>query len=408
LLDPHGLLRRVPLRELTSEHLSASSEKATKAFAQEFIEPERWRNPQQLVGSGPYTLASWQSGQRLTLRRKRQWWADQLPDVTPALQAHPQQLEFHVIPDPATALLALRRGSIDVYPNMPVADFQRLRTSSQASDFNFFTPPSYRMVVLEFNTRRPVLQQAGTRRAVAQLLDVPTLLHTLNLHAAQRSVGLVSPRETWAYYDSLPLLEYAPKQAEALLAQTGWKRQATGWAKPNQAGKVQPLTLQLHYRAGERMLETAALMLQQAAKQIGIPVELQPTESSLLSELRYKGDFDMGLRVLYGNPFSYDLRPLLHTSSIGVQGGNSTGFGTPASDKLLDAIVAADDSTEKVHLLHRLQLLLRQEAPFVVLYYEPNFLAVSKRFTHVRPSSPEPGYDLPAFTTSEAAATAKR
>ena len=44
------------------------------------------------------------------------------------LQAKPKRLEYVIIPDAATATLALRRGDLDVFPQMPAREFARLRT----------------------------------------------------------------------------------------------------------------------------------------------------------------------------------------------------------------------------------------------------------------------------------------
>ena len=48
----------------------------------------------------------------------------------------------------------------------------------------------------------------------------------------------------------------------------------------------------------------------------------------------HEGDFDIYLRTLKGNPFVFNFAPILHSSAVGA--GNLTGFGTPASDRLID------------------------------------------------------------------------
>lgn len=394
LLDPRGHLQAFSLPQLRQPDSLLLRQPAIRALQQEFEQPARWRDPRLVRGSGPYELTAWQAGQQLALTRKAQWWADALPAARFPLVARPRRLEFHVVPNPATALLALRRGELDVYPNMPAADFDRLRTSDSAR-FRLFTPASYRVVVLELNTQQPALRDARTRQALGYLLDAGQLLRATQHGQGQLTTGLISPREQWAYHDSLPLRRYNPAQAAQLLQQAGWQRTAAGWQKPGQP----LLTLRLYYGASDRTYETIALAMQQAARQIKLPVTLHPTEAGQLSELRRDGSFDLCLRTLYGNPFSYDLRPLLHTSSIGTGGVNRTRFGNAVSDQLLETIVTTADSTRKARLLHKLQTMLYQEAPLIPLFFEPNRLAVARRFGQVRASGIEPGYDLPSFTT---------
>ncbi|MCC3159196.1 ABC transporter substrate-binding protein [Hymenobacter sp. 15J16-1T3B] len=396
LVDPQARLRSVPLQQLTQADSSVASVAAVQTFQQEFNQAARWRDPRTLRGSGPYQLAGWQAGQQVTFVRKPRWWADGLKPATPALTANPGRIEFHVVPNPATALLALRRGELDVYPNMPGPDFARLKTSDSSS-FRFYSPASYRVVVLEMNVQQPALRDARTRQALALLVDYDRLLRATQYGQGQRTTGLISPREKWVYHDSLPLRPYAPAEAATLLQRAGWQRGPDGWRRAGQ-----PLTLRLFYSASDRTYATVALLFQQSARQIGLPVTLHPTEAGQLSELRRNGEFDLSLRTLYGNPFAYDLRPLLHTGSIGSGGANRSRFGNAASDRLLETIYATEDSVSKARLLRRLQTLLYQEVPFTPLFFEPNRLAVSRRFAHVRPSGLEPGYDLPSFTLAPA------
>ncbi|WP_171025661.1 ABC transporter substrate-binding protein [Hymenobacter jeollabukensis] len=398
LIDPQARLRPVPLQLLRQDDSLVSRLAPIRAFQEEFNQASRWRDPRTLRGSGPYQLASWQSGQQLTLERKPRWWADSVLPRKPALAANPARIEFHVVPNPATALLALRRGELDVYPHMPGPDFARLR-ANDSTKFRFYSPASYRVTVLEMNVQHPALRDVRTRQAVALLVDYKQLLRATQYGQGQRSTGLISPREKWAYHDSLPLRAYSPPRATALLRQAGWQQTPAGWRRPEQAT---PLSLRLFYSAGDRTFETIALLFQQSARAVGLSVTLHPTESGQLSEIRRNGEFDLNLRTLYGNPFAYDLRPLLHTSSIGRGGANRSRFGNAASDHLLETLYTTEDSVTKKRLLQRLQTLLYQQVPFTPLFFEPNRLAVSRRFDQVRPSGLEPGYDLPAFSLAPA------
>jgi peptide/nickel transport system substrate-binding protein len=401
LLDPGNLLQRVSLPVLMRKDSSVANLSAVKAFQERFNSPQQWRDPRRLRGSGPYQLESWESGQRLTLARKSQWWADKLTNPTWGLNAQPRRLEFHIVPNAATALLALRRGELDVYAQPSSVEFEQLRRSGPEK-YNFFSPPSYRVVVMEVNTRQRTLGDAYTRQALARLLNTEQLVRTTQYGQGQRSTGIINPRERWAYHDSLPLISYAPEVAVERLRQAGWRRFGGGWSR-SRDGQTQQLAPRLFYAAGDRTYETIALAFQQAAKQIGLPVSLHPTEAKALSGLRRQGEFDLSLRTLYGNPFAYDLRPLLHTRSVGEGGVNRTGFGDASSDQLLESIVTTADSTKKALLLHKLQTKLYQEMPLIPIYFEPNRLIVAKRFVNVKASGLEPGYDLQSFTMEKLA-----
>ena len=124
-------------------------------------------------------------------------------------------------------------------------------------------------------------------------------------------------------------------------------------------------------------------------------------ENSLLSQHLKAHAFEMFFRSLSGNPFVLNFQPLLHSDFAGKGGMNVTGFGTPESDNVLDAINKADTPEVKAKLLKRLQEILYDEAAFIALYYLKDRLAVHRRFGNVKVSGLKPNYDVSAFTLKE-------
>jgi peptide/nickel transport system substrate-binding protein len=397
-LDPQKQLRNIPLTALTQPSSGLLTQyPLLGTFVQRFNAANLDKNPKHLPGSGPYQLKTWRTGQVLSFQRKTNWWADRLPTQLPQLVARPKQIDFQIIPDNATALLALRRGDIDVYPMVPATEFNRLRASEDGRQaLRFYTANSYEMVFAGFNTSRAPLNDRLTRQALSYLFNIPALIQATQNGMAYPSVGLVNPQEKSVYNDSLPLLNYDPQRAVALLQQAGWTRQGIGgWIRPTAAGQPQPLELSISYRTGDPAFETIALQLRSAAAELGIPVKLQPTESTLLLGKLRTGNFDMYLRTLSGNPFAYDFSPLLHSSSIGVS--NFPRFGTPASDKLIKDIVLEENPTRKARLLRKFQVLVRTECPMVVLFFYRYRLAADRRLTNLRVSGLRPGYEVMAI-----------
>ncbi|OWP62675.1 hypothetical protein CDA63_12945 [Hymenobacter amundsenii] len=390
VLDPRGELRTVQLADLRRMPAPA----AATAFAGRYQALELAKHPERLPGCGPYKVTTWQNGRYLTMARKPHWWADTLPAPPPALQAFPDQLIYQIIPDAATATLALRRGEIDLYALMPAAEFTRLQQSAADREkLRFYTTNSYEFLAASFDVRQPVLRDARTRRALSALFNIPALIAGTQQGNATPSVGLISPRLKAYYNDSLSIPAFSPAAAADLLRQAGWQRQPDGtWQRPAAAGgPPQKLQLGLSYRAGEAAFETAALQFQAAARALGIGVDLRPTEQSVLSGQLHKGETDLSIRTFTGNPFSFDFTPLLHTRGIGA--GNTTGFSEPASDQLIEQIAAANEPARKALLLRRFQRLLYQERPFTVLYFLRYRVAAAQRLGTVPVTGLKPGYE---------------
>ncbi|MGI4884202.1 MAG: ABC transporter substrate-binding protein [Janthinobacterium lividum] len=399
ILDARGKLRRYCLADLINRPADAAPDTVLAAVARRYAAAAQ--HPERLPGCGPYRLVSWEKDHRLRFQRKPQWWADQLNPLPPVLQARPQQIDFLVIPNNASAVLALRRGEVDLCPDFPARDFNRLRRSTKNQQtLAFYTTLSHNVVTAGFNTRRPILADRFTRQALALLFDVPALLAATQQDLGQRTVGIISPNTGRNYADSLPLLPFAPGRAAMLLLQAGWRRQGaapTGpWTRQGSHGEVQRLALQVRYWAGETTFETIGLQFRAAAAQLGIAVELRPTEASSFIPALQKGDFDLYIKPIRGNPYLFNFISVLHSTAVSE--GNLTGFGTPASDRLVEALAVAQSPVVRGRLLRKLQVLLREEMPMVPLFFPYNRLAANRRLRHLYPSSLRPGYAAAAIT----------
>lgn len=398
-LDPQGSLRRFSLPDFRHHTIALLKDPVITAFAGRYRAAELAHQPANLPGCGPYRLAKWQNNQALLFERKKNWWADQFPVVPKQLQAHPRQIDYQIIPDPTTALLALQQGAIDVYPMLPARDFKRLQHSKANQTLALYTSNSYEVVTAGFNTARPLLRDKLTRRALSHLFNVPALIKATQEGIAQPSVGLINPNEQHYYNDSLALLTYDLAGAAVLLRQAGWIQQPDStWQRPTARGTVQKLALRISYRAADPVFEQIALQFRNAAATLGVPVSLRPTEASLMTSQLRVGNFDMYIRSLAGGPTSFNFMPILHSQSIGSN--NYTGFNNPDNDRLIEAIAFEEDPARKIRMLRKFQALLQEESPLITLFFLTYRLAASRQLANLHPSAIKPGYDVMSITAA--------
>ncbi|MBD2767119.1 hypothetical protein IC235_04315 [Hymenobacter sp. BT664] len=401
--DPQHQLRRISLAQLQDWPTTAPLDSSLATLAKRYLALTAGSRAGYLASCGPYQLTAWKKDRYLSFRRKAHWWADRLPNPPFVLRAQPRQLQFVIIPDAVTASLALQRGEVDLYPQMPAPEFDRLRHSSTTrAALNFYQATSYDIMYAGFNMRRPALADALTRQALSHLFDAAGLLRATQLGQGQRTVGLIHPSNRADYNDSLALVPYAPAKAAALLRQAGWQRGAGtdgGWQRRGSNGTTQFLHLQLRYRTGESAFEVIAFQFRAAAAQLGIPVVLQPTEAAVYTSSLQAGDFDVYVRVLKGNPFVFNFAPILHSRAIGA--GNFPGFGTLASDRLIEAVAAADSPAHRARLLRRFQAMMQAEAPLVPLFFLANCIAARRELTGLHVTGIKPGYAISALERVE-------
>jgi ABC-type transport system substrate-binding protein len=392
-LDPGHTLRQFSLATLQDWPAARSPAPAVAALVQRYQQANAARHPNNIPGCGAYRLDKWDTNRQLRFQRKKHWWGDKVLPTPFVLQAHAQELVYSILPDDASAALALRRHELDIYPQVPARIFRQLQNTAAAQrDFVFYTTPSYDILTVGFNTQRPALLDKRTRQALGCLLDPAGLLAATQLGQGSRTVGLLPPTSPF-YNDSLPLPTYAPAQAGALLRQAGWQRSPDGqWRQPGGA----PLALTLRYRAEEATFATVGLQLRAAAAQLGIAITLLPSENSVVTSCLESGDFDLYIRLVKGSPFGVNFAPILHTDAIGT--GNFPRFGRTDTDRLLTAISTEGNLSRKQQLLRHFQVMMRDEMPILPLFFLSYRLVASRRLQHVVASGIKPGYAAMALS----------
>jgi ABC-type transport system substrate-binding protein len=391
--DSAHVLRRFSIAALENCSRTAKPEPALASLAQRYQQANFGRHPERLPGCGAYRLAEWKSGRSLTFVRKSHWWADALRPTPFVLQAKMPQLQFIIYPEEAAATLALRRHELDVLPQVSARAFKRLQDSPAAQQkLAFYSTVSYEVVTAGFNNDRAILHDSLTRQALSRLFDPARLLQATQLGQGLRTVGIVHPNDHRYYHDGLPLLAYSPTQTIALLRQ----RQAAGWIRYNTEHLSERLTLSLRYRSNELTFKTIALQFKAAAASLNIPVELRPTETSSMTKALREGDFDIFILTHKGNSFAYNYATFLHSRTINE--GNFTKFGTPNTDRLIEAVATASSPAQKRKLLRRFQLMMQRQMPLVPLFFLPYRLVADRRIQHLYPSKLKPGYSAATIT----------
>ncbi|WP_243409561.1 ABC transporter substrate-binding protein [Pontibacter virosus] len=397
LLDPQQAFATIPLQAWSTADSSRYNTDRTRAVAARCNKLGSPESKDILQGSAGYQLAEWATGQYVVLKRKENWWGKNTGSTTGYLTANPDQINFQIIPDNTTALLALKNAQLDVLDNIPVNDFEKLRQDEGfLKNYELHTPQGYDLIYAAINTRKPKLRDKRTRQAIAHLMDIPGMIRVSQQSYATPTVGPIPPDRKELYHPQLQPRSYDPGQATTLLKSAGWIQEQKGWYR-NIDGQRQDLRIELLYRAGNTMYEQMALIFQQHAAQAGIPVTLLPLEGNVYNQRIDQRDYDMHFRGISGNPFVFNFKPLFHTSFAGPGGFNTTGFGTPESDQLLNQINEAENETDKARLLHRLQEIIQEEAAFVPLYFRKERIAIHSRFTDTKVSGIRPHYDLSSF-----------
>lgn len=377
--DAQGLMADIELSDLLDEtkvKALAESDERLGQFAEQFTSPTFSREPEGIVGCGPYRLVSWETGQRLVLERKTDWWGDQVTDKKAALAAYPARIVFRPIQDPNTAIAALKDGQIDVMANIPPAQFLELKeTEFVSKQYNFHAPLSLVHSFIYVNTRNPKLEDARVRRAVAYATDVETMISTVFSGLATPSNGPVHP--SFSYYNkSIKPIPYQPEEARRLLEEAGWTdTNGNGIADKVIDGTLTELSLEYKYTAGRDIAQNVALLLQESAKKAGIEIKLTPQEHTVNMDNLKRRDYELMSGAKGIQPTAWEPKQDFHS-----EGDDRTGFATPETDAFIDEIQITLDKAKREEMYLELQARINQAMPIVPLVVPTGRLAVHKRF----------------------------
>ena len=221
------------------------------------------------VGLGPYRLASWQHGSRLTFEADPHFRRG-APKIA--------QIVVTIVPDANTAVALWQTGDLDF---LPVRGFSGSRTMLQGArsvaDARRYLSDHYQFNYVLFNTARGPLRERNVREAVVRGVDRDDLERKVRGELYRPGDGDRLPGQ-FAYDPSIRQAPYDPAAAALLLDRAGW-RTAPGGVRRRRGA---PLELALVVPTGLDGTERLALQLQAQLVKLGIRAPIKSYQYNLL------------------------------------------------------------------------------------------------------------------------------
>ena len=396
--DPENILSQFALKDFSTRYEELSKEPALKAFADNFNSQKYQREKGYIVGSGPYEFVSWETNNRIIIKRKENWWGNSLLGTNNYFEANAPQLIYQTIKDQTTALVALKSSEIDVMHGIKFKDFLDLPKSEKVvKNYNTHTPLSLAYYYLGINTRLSKFEDKRVRQALAHLLDVDKVINTVYYGLAERVIGFVHPSEKKFYNTDIIPYDYNPGKAKQLLAEAGWNdSNGNGTVDKSINGELVELEITYTFNAGNDSREATGLVFQEAARQVGINVTVVPQEWSVYLENQKNHNFEMFFGAWIASPTPDDPKQIWHTESYNG-GSNYGGFGNQETDDLIDAIRKELDEDKRAVMMKQLQAIIHEEVPYIFIGAPKERIAIHKRFANAETSIYRPGYWEPGF-----------
>lgn len=318
-----------------------------------------------LVGSGPYTLESFEPDVRAVLRRDPDWWG-----AGPERDEPIERIVVEFLGSPSAAIQAVSAGEAGMAPLDP--DPAQMRRAEGIEGARVRAVPSLFFEHVILNTSRAPLDDPLVRQALAYAIDRAEIVEVLLDDTISVLQSPIRPQQL-GYRPAFGYYNHDPDQAEDLLREAGWSR--TGNGVFTKGGR--PLRIPLATDAGNALRATTARLMARQALEAGI--ELVPRAvppDRLYGEALAQGEFS-AVMLAFGGGLDPSLTGLLASDQIPSEENEFTGqnvyrWSDPVADTLMRRSDAQVSDAARVATLGRLQERIAEEVPLIPLYQQPN------------------------------------
>jgi peptide/nickel transport system substrate-binding protein len=340
----------------------------------------------QPIGSGPYTLDSWDPGVQMTFKARKSFF-----HVNPAIDTIVVR-GFEASKE--TLLAQLQAGDLQTIgsESLDVADVDAINA---IPGVKAYVKAGTTVEHIDFNLENPILADKAVRKAIAYGLDRQDLVARVLAGQSSVSDSVIPPISPF-YNAATPKYAYDPDRARSILDGAGWTVGSDGIRVKG----GQRLSLKYQSTNAGLRLKTMPLVKDQLAK-VGIEVNIDqvPAQTYFGSTgpLR-RGTLEMGEYASVGTLDSgVDAITMFGSKFIPTEANNYGGQNFPrwknaGADQLIDTEANTLVQGTRKAAMDALQLLLAEELPTMPLFFRPNVTAASNRLVNWRPEYAANGY----------------
>lgn len=329
---------------------------------------DRWIQPEHFVSNGPFTLASWRLGDRITVVKN--------PRFYDAKNVCLDRINYYPTPDVISAERRIARGELDINTRFQSNRFEKLKASMPDT---VRTDVALATAYMSFNKREvAALRDIRVRRALSMAIDREFITAKL-LRAGQQPAYSFVPPPVASYVKNGPRLRWAGKpfatrqaEARALLAEAGYT-----------AARPFKLTILSANNTDTLLLMEA---VQADWRAIGVDVSLTQAESGVAFAAYRNRTYEAGSMSWYAD-FN-DPVTFLGLMKSDTGGQNYGDYANPAYDALLEKSDREADPEARAKILAEAEQLLLDDEGLAPIYFVVNRNLVSPRVTGWQANAP--------------------
>lgn len=335
------------------------------------------------VGAGAYKLRSWWRGYEMIFDRNPEWHGWEGLDPQAAEQPF-ETIRYPIVKDASTQWLMLLTGQLDFLEqidrnNMDIAidPDMGLSPALKARGIQLFTSPTLKLYYLGINMDDPVL---GKNKALRQAINAAfdTARWETYYRGRVRALNTIAPPHLQDALQSPFPYAFNTEKARQLMVEAGYP----GGINPA-TGKPLVLTVEV----GNATQDTTESMELVASflSSIGIKLEISVnTWQAMLEKVRLR-QAQLFLMGWVGDYPDIETFMQLFLSRNQSPGPNRSNYVNPEVDRYYDIAVASQNPAEITTCWEKVQQIVLEDCPWVLLHYALDFSLVNERVLNYQP-----------------------
>ena len=303
------------------------------------------RNNEGTVGSGPFKLVEYKSGEHVILERFDDFFIEGRPYL--------DKIVMRVITDPAARAIAYENGEVQMgaFESLPriinrLKEVENLTVTDEG--YGGIGPLDW----LAINTQRGPLKDVRVRKAIAYAVDKNFIMKALMQGTAADSRTGIHPDSPF-YSADVETYDVDLDKANALLDEAGF---------PNEGGKRFELTIDFGWPGVKPQVE----YVKAALKKVGIDVEVRasadfPTWAKRMGEMDYDLSWDTVFN--WGDPVIGVHRTYDSTNIAKGVWSNTQGYANDRVDEIMTMAAVEADPEKRKALYAEFQSIIADELP---------------------------------------------
>jgi peptide/nickel transport system substrate-binding protein len=378
VLDPGGLTDKYTWEE-TKDFKVAEKNPAMKKFADFLNSQEASREPKYVLGSGPYKLEKWETGQAITLVRDKNYWAQNT--IQPV---YLDKIVFKIIQDNAASVVAAKNKEVDMMYVISPQDFYKNLENPEQFDLVKITPSEPVYSYIGWNLNSPLFNDKRVRMALSHLIDRKTIMDKILFGQGTLIQSHVFYKDKKYLNADLPEIPYDIEKAKQLLGEAGWK-DSDGDGVLDKIVNGKKLDFKFTFLNNNNPVRKQTLLvIIDGLKKVGIQADLQDLEWSVYLDKTKKHEFDATIAAWQLGVTPPDPYQIWHSSQAKGEGSNYVSFINKESDSLLEAFRVEFDETKRIEMIKKWQKLIYDEQPYTFLWSPKSRYIYNVRFKNTR------------------------